>query len=72
MNLAKLQVAIQASNLFFALAQHARASAVRRKTEETLDVDYSLDFYFSGYSETAAARRASMDLTRALAELRKP
>ena len=34
--------------------------------------DRKPDDYFLGSKETAAAKRASMDLTRALAEMRRP
>jgi hypothetical protein len=36
------------------------------------DDDYRKFCEYTGYRETAAMRRASMDLTRALADMRKP
>lgn len=43
------------------------------KAEKVLDVNFQRDFGGDLYAspETAAARRASLDLTRALAQMRK-
>lgn len=60
MNLDKLNVAVAEAERFIIIAKRAQ----KRLRE---------DHYapISGSKETGAARRASMDLTRALAELRK-
>ena len=60
MNTAKIDKAILEAHRFLRAVEAAR----RR-----LEADRMADF---GCKETAACRRASMDLTRALAELRKP
>jgi hypothetical protein len=48
-------------------------NAVRKHRERcATDVDFSRNNHICGYRETGALRRASMDLTRALADMRKP
>jgi hypothetical protein len=42
------------------------------KTREEHDDYFRRSCSYTGFKETAAIRRASMDLTRALTELRKP
>ena len=61
MKLEKLHKAIAEAERFLIIAKRAEGSLLNKK--------YA---YITGSKETAAARRASMDLTRALAELRKP
>jgi hypothetical protein len=60
MNDAKLAAAISEAERFIKKARAAR----KRLKEDRLVI-------ISGSAETGAARRASMDLTRALADLRK-
>ena len=63
MNKTKLQVAIIEAKRFLAKAQ---AATVR------MEVDKEMTFTFQGTKEDAACKRASMDLSRALSDLRKP
>jgi len=62
MNLKKLETAVAEAKRFLVKAQAAK----KRIQKEGKYAEYTPT------KETAAARRASMDLTRALAELRKP
>ncbi len=48
----------------------AEAKRFIKKAEAAI-VDYQGESYFNGTPATAAAKRASMDLTRSLAELRR-
>jgi hypothetical protein len=43
----------------------------QHKARQKRDKDYARMFGIVGYKETAAIRRSSLDLTRALAEMRK-
>ena len=61
MDRAKLSVTIQSARIFIDRAN---------KAYERLSTDSLVSI--SGSKETAACRRASMELTRALAKLRKP
>ncbi len=61
MNVDKLKKAINEATRF---QKAAKAALARLEWDRTA--------YISGSTETAAAKRASMDLTRALAEMRKP
>jgi len=60
MNRLILEVAMDEAKRFLAIAEEAE----KRLTDDAMVT-------ISGSKETAACRRASMDLTRALAELRK-
>jgi len=60
MKIEKLQIAIDESRRFI---RNAEAAKKRLKEDQYAG--------FSGSKETAAAKRASLDLTRALADLRK-
>lgn len=60
MKLCKLEIAI---------AEAARFVVIARKAKERLKSDKYASI--TGSKETGAARRASMDLTRALSELRR-
>jgi hypothetical protein len=63
-----LQVAISEAERFLKKANELMVNENKLR-EQAVVGPYVID----GYSkETAAAKRASMDLTRALAELRKP
>ena len=48
----------------------AAADAIRVRLAQ--DADFNELYGIVGYKETGALRRSSMDLTRALAEMRKP
>jgi len=61
MKIEKLQIAIDESRRFI-----RKAEAARKRLKE--DNKYG---GFSGSKETAAAKRASLDLTRALSDMRK-
>lgn len=54
--------------------QNAVAEARRfiARAESLMNADPSRDYFYSNPKEAGAARRASMDLTRALSEMRKP
>lgn len=60
MRIDKLEIAIEESERFL-----ARAKAARKKLKENEWAKY-------GCKETASAKRASLDLTRALSDLRRP
>jgi len=60
-NIEKLQFAVEECRRFIYKAEDAKK---RLKEDKYAGI--------SGSKETAAAKRASLDLTRALAELRKP
>jgi len=60
MKIEKLQIAIDESRRFIRKAEAAR----KRLKEDNFGG-------FSGSKETAAAKRASLDLTRALSDMRK-
>lgn len=64
MNAAKVAMAVAEAERFL-----LRADAVRRSKEKQYGTEYH---YVDCPKETGAMKRASMDLTRALAELRKP
>lgn len=66
MNAQSVQDAMEAATTFLKKAENVLDEVERRKG----DKGYSSVFY--GSKETGALRRASMDLTRALADLRKP
>ena len=59
----KLSTAVQEAKRFIALAEAIQRAPIRSTSGGTV--------YDAGPKETGAARRASMDLTRALADLRK-
>ena len=61
MSPATLKRAIAEAQRFIAVAKAIKVAKDRKP-----------DDYFFGSKETAAAKRASMDLTRALAEMRRP
>ena len=60
MNLKKIKTSIDAAEEFI-----KRANALKEKEPES-------DTWFWGSKESSALKRQSMELTRALAELRKP
>ena len=62
MNLVKINVAIEEAKKFI-----ERAEVVQEKAKNTKD-----DYWLWPSKENAALKRQSMELTRALAELRKP
>jgi len=61
MNLRKLETAMAEAKRFLAKA---------KVLKDRMDGDTS--YYWMGTKESGAVKRSSMDLTRALAELRKP
>ena len=61
MILCKVDKAIQEANRFIVVAQAAQFRLLNDNMA-----------YITGSKETAAAKRSSLDLTRALAEMRKP
>jgi len=61
MNLKKLELAMYEAKRFLDKAKLAKE---RMKGDES--------YYWMGSKETSAVKRASLDLTRSLAELRKP
>jgi hypothetical protein len=64
---------INAAQLAFAISEAERfiAAAKKVQVEEKL-IGTEHYYWYASPKDTGAARRASMDLTRALAELRKP
>ncbi len=60
---------MEANALGIAMAQTRRFLDTAKAAMERLEADKYAHF---GSAETAACRRASMDLTRSLARLRKP
>ena len=53
-------------------AERFLAAVQRHNLRRERDPYYRKNFELTGFRETAAIRRASMDLTRALADMRKP
>lgn len=65
MNKDTLNAAIREAERFVKIAKDCRNNIVTRRVDEYVFTDWSL-------KHSGAAKRASMDLTRALADLRRP
>ena len=70
MNKAKIEVCEKLCKEFLERAKALQAKADKNQT--LWDKPHDFDFLTSGTRETGALRRTSMELSRALADLRKP
>lgn len=71
-NETKLQIAIDAANKFILSAQQIKAEIDDSEKIDKNPTDGIVKYWYVSPKTTGQCRRDSMDLTRALAELRKP